>query len=85
MMMKFKVLADTLRQASAQTVDSEAYEEFQTINMVLFVSEERYEEFQNETKVHPKPKTILIKETRSYCTFRCKVAIADGFLFKEHS
>ena len=40
-----QVLADTLSRAAMPTEDSEAYEEFQKINMVLSVSEEQYEEF----------------------------------------
>ena len=45
-----QVLADTLSRAAVPTGDSEAYEEFQEINMVLSVTEERYEEFQTEPK-----------------------------------
>jgi len=33
-----------------QNDDSGAFEEFQEINVVLSVSDERYEEFQKETK-----------------------------------
>ena len=52
-------LADTLSRAAVATGDSEAYEEFQEINMVLSVSEERDEEFQKETKVDPELQAVL--------------------------
>lgn len=45
-----QVLADTLSWASVQNDDSGAFEEFQEIDVVLSVSDERYEEFQKETK-----------------------------------
>ena len=54
-----QVLADTLSRAAVPTGDSEAYEEFQEINMVLSVSEERYEEFQKESKVDPELQAVL--------------------------
>ena len=46
-----QVLADTLSRASVHYDDSGADEEFKAINLVLSVSEERYEEFQKETKI----------------------------------
>ena len=46
-----QVLADTLSWASEHNDDSGADEEFKAINLVLSVSEERYEEFQKETKI----------------------------------
>ena len=54
-----QVLADTLSRAAVPTGDSKAYEEFQEINMVLSVSEERYEEFQKETKVDTELQAVL--------------------------
>ena len=77
------------------TGDSEAYEEFQEINMALSVSEERYEEFQKETKIDPEQQAVLSMvrngwpdtkqqvplEARPSWTFRDEVATADGFLF----
>ena len=54
-----QVLADTPSRAAVPTGDSEAYEEFQEINMVLSVSEELYEEFQKETKVDPELQAVL--------------------------
>ena len=54
-----QVLADTLSRAAVVTGDSEAYEEFQEINMVLSVSEEWDEEFQKETKVDPELQAVL--------------------------
>ena len=91
-----QVLADTLSRAAVPTGDSEAYEEFQEINMVLFISEERYEEFQKETKVDPELQAVLTMvrngwpdtkqqvplEARPHWTFRDEVATADGLLFK---
>ena len=82
--------------AAVPTGDSEAYEEFQEINMVLSVSEERYEEFQKETKVDPELQAVLTMvrngwpdtkqqvpiEARPYWTFLDEVATADGLLFK---
>ena len=76
-------------------VDSDAYEEFQEINMVLSVSEERCEEFQKKTKEDSELQAVLTmvrngwKDTkqqlfaaRQYWTFRDEVATADGLLFK---
>ena len=91
-----QVLADTLSRAGATTVDSDAYEEFQEIHMVLSVSEERYEEFQKETKEDPELQAVLTMvrngwkdtkqqvplEARPYWTLHDKVATADGLLFK---
>ena len=91
-----QVLADTLSREAAPTVDSDAYEEFEEINMVLSVSEERYEEFQKETKEDPELRAVLTMvrngwkdtrqqvplEARPYWTFRDEVATADGLLFK---
>ena len=91
-----QVLADTLSRAAVPTGHSEAYEEFQEINMVLSVSEERYEEFQKETKVHSELQAVLTMvrngwpntmqlvplRARPYWTFRDEVATADGLLFK---
>lgn len=45
-----QVPTDTLSRASVQNTDSGAFEAFQEINMALSVLEERYEEFQKETK-----------------------------------
>ena len=91
-----QVLADTLGRAAAPTVESDAYEEFQEINMVLSILEELYEEFQKETKEDPELQTVLTMlrngwkdtkqqvplETRPYWTFRDEVATADELLFK---
>ena len=76
--------------------DSGAYEEFKAINLGLSVSDERYEEFQKETKIDPElqaglvmvkngwpdPKVQVPLEARPYWTFRDEVATADGLLFK---
>jgi len=48
-----QALADTLSRASVQNDDSGAYEEFQEINVVFSVSDERRNEFQRETKIDP--------------------------------
>ncbi|KAL9955782.1 hypothetical protein ACROYT_G037161 [Oculina patagonica] len=91
-----QVLADTLSRASVQDDDCKAYEEFQEINVVLSVSDERCEEFQNETKRDPEllsvltmvkngwpdTKTEVPTEARPYWTFRDELAAADGLLFK---
>ena len=91
-----QVLADTLSRASVHNDDSGADEEFKAINLVLSVSEERYEEFQKETKIDPELQVVLAMvkngwpdtkvqvpiEARPYWTFRDKVATADGLLFK---
>jgi len=90
-----QVLADTLSRAAVPTGDSEAYEELQEINMVLSVSEERYEEFQQETKVDQELQAVLTMvrnewpdtkqqvplKARHYWTLRDEVATAD-VLFK---
>ena len=39
--------------------EQETYEEFQEINLVLSVSEERYEEFQKETKTDAELRAVL--------------------------
>ena len=94
-----QVLAHTLSRAAVPTGDSEDYEEFQEINMVLSVSEERYEEFQKGTKVDPELQAVLTMvrngwtdtkqqvplEARPYWTFRDEVATADGLLFKRNT
>ena len=90
-----QVLADTLSRAAAVTVDSDAYGEFQEINMVLSVPEERYEEFQEETKEDPELQAVLTMvrngwkdtkqqplEARPYWTFLDEVATSDGLLLK---
>ena len=45
-----QTLADTLSRASLSNTEQENYEEYQEVHMVLTVSDERYEEFQKETK-----------------------------------
>ena len=91
-----QVLADTLSRAAVPTGHSEAYKEFQEMNMVLSVSEERYEEFQKETKVDPELQAVLTMvrngwpdtkqqvplEARPYWTFLDEVATTDRLLFK---
>ena len=86
-----QVLADTLSRAAVPTG-----EEFEEINMVLSVSEERYEEFQKETKVDPELQAVptMVRngwpgtkqqvplEARPYWTLCDEVATADGLLFK---
>ena len=76
--------------------DSGADKEFKEINLVLSVSDERYEEFQNETKTDPELQAVLTMvkngwpdtkvqvpvEAKLYWTFRDEVASADGLLFK---
>ena len=54
-----QVLADTLSRASVKDDDCKAYQEFQKINVVLSVSDERCEEFQNETKRDPELQSVL--------------------------
>ena len=49
----------TLSRASVQNDDSGAYEEFQEINVVLSVSDERRNEFQKETKIDPELQAVL--------------------------
>ena len=54
-----QVLADTLSRASVHSDDSGTDEEFKEINLVLSVSDERYEELQNETKTDPELQAVL--------------------------
>ena len=61
-----QVLADTLSRASVPNADSEAYEKFQEIKMVLSVSEEWYEELQEETKVDPELQAVLTMVTNGW-------------------
>ena len=89
-----QVLSETLSRATVQNVDSGAYEEFQEINVVLSVSDERGHEFQKETKIDPEIQEVLTMvkngwpdtklqvplEVRPYWTFRDEVAPADGRL-----
>ena len=42
-----------------QNDDNGAYEEFQEINVVLSVSDERRNEFQEETKIDPELQAVL--------------------------
>ena len=91
-----QVLADTLSRASMHSDDSGADEEFKAINLALSVSDERYEEFQKETKIDPELQAVLAMvkngwsdtkvqvpvEARPYWTLRDDVATADGVLFK---
>ena len=91
-----QVLADTLSRAAVPNADNKTYADIQEINMVLSVSEERYEEFQKETKTDPELQAVLTMVTkgwpdtkqqvpvdaRSYWTFRDEVATADGLLFQ---
>lgn len=46
-----KIVADTLSRAAVPSAEKEGQEAFQEINLVLSVSEERYEEFKKETKL----------------------------------
>ena len=46
-----KIVADTLSRAAVPSAEEEGYEVFQEINLILSVSEERYEEFKKETKL----------------------------------
>ena len=46
-----QIVADTLSRAALPSAEEEGYEAFQEINLVLSVSEERYEEFKKETKL----------------------------------
>ena len=92
-----QIVADTLRRAAVPSAEKEGYEAFQEINLVLSVSEERYEEFKKETKLDaelqavrtmvtngwPDTKQQVPTEARPYWSFRDKVATADGLLFKE--
>ena len=90
-----QVLADTLSRASLPNTEQENYEEFQEVHMVLAVSDERYEEFQKETKTDPELQAVLtlVKsgwpdtkqqvpvEARPYWTFRDEVGCSS----KEHA
>ena len=75
------LLADTLSRASLPNTERETYEEFPEINLVLAVSDERYEEFQKETKTDPELQVVLIlfksgwPDTTSSC--RSKTYILD--------
>ena len=53
-----QVLADTLSRASAHSDKSGDDEEFEAINLVLSVSDERYEKSQKETKVDPELQAV---------------------------
>ena len=46
-----KIVGDTLSRAAVPSAEEEGYEVFQEINLILSVSEERYEEFKKETKL----------------------------------
>ena len=46
-------------QTPVHSDDSGADEEFKAINLVLSVSDERYEEFQKETKIDPELQAVL--------------------------
>ena len=46
-----QIVADTLSRAAVPSAEKEGQEAFQEINLVLSVSEERYEEFKKETKL----------------------------------
>ena len=61
-----QVLADTLSRASVQNTDSGAFEAFQEINMALSVLEERYEEFQKETKTDLELQAVLTMVTSKW-------------------
>ncbi|KAL9989465.1 hypothetical protein ACROYT_G004021 [Oculina patagonica] len=52
-------LADTLSRSSVKDDVYKAYEEFQELNVVLSVLDERCEEFQNETKRDPELQSVL--------------------------
>jgi hypothetical protein len=91
-----QALADILSRASLPNTEQENYEEFQEVLIVLAVSDERYEEFQKETKTDPKLQAVLSLakgcwldtkqqvpvEARPYWTFRDEVVTANGLLFK---
>ena len=89
-----QVLADNLSRASVQNTDPGAFEAFQEINMVLSVSEERYEEFQKETKTNPELQSSSYhgnkwmaghKTSSSYrgkTLLDLQVSTMDGLLFK---
>ena len=94
-----QTLADTLSRASLSNTEQENYEEFQEVHMVLAVSDERYEEFQRETKTDPELQAVLtlVKsgwpdmknqvpvEARPYWTFRDEVVTVMGCSSKEHT
>ena len=46
-----KIVACTLSRAAVLNPEEEGYEVFQEVNLILSVSEERYEEFKKETKL----------------------------------
>ena len=79
-------------QTPVHSDDSGADEEFKPINLVLSVSDERYEEFQKDPELQavlamvkngwPDIKVQVPVEARPYCTFRDEVATAVGLLFK---
>ena len=72
--------------------EEEGYEVFQEINLILSVSEERYEEFKKEIKLDaerqadrtmvmngsPDAKEQVPFEARPYWSFRDEVSVADG-------
>ena len=93
-----QIVADTLSRAALPSAEEEGYEAFQEINLVLSVSEERYEESVNKettldgelqavrtmvTNGWPGTKQQVPTEARPYWSFRDKVATVDGLLFKE--
>ena len=93
-----QIVADTLSRAALPSAEEEGYEAFQEINLVLSVSEERYEESINKettldgelqavrtmvTNGWPGTKQQVPTEARPYWSFRDKVATVDGLLFKE--
>ena len=72
--------------------EEEGYEVFQEINLILSVSEERYQEFKKEIKLDaerqadrtmvmngsPDTKEQVPFEARPYWSFRDEVSVADG-------
>ena len=93
-----QIVADTLSRAALPSAEEEGCEAFQEINLVLPVSEERYEESVNKettldgelqavrtmvTNGWPGTKQQVPTEARPYWSFRDKVATVDGLLFKE--
>ena len=93
-----QIVADTLSRAAVPSAEKEGQEAFQEINLVLSVSEERYEESINKettldgelqavrtmvTNGWPGTKQQVPTEARPYWSFRDKVATVDGLLFKE--
>ena len=89
-----KIVADTLSRAAVPSAEEEGYEVFPEINLILSVSEERYEEFKKETKLDAEwqvDRTMVINgwpdtkeqvpiEARPYWSFRDEVAVADGLV-----